>query len=97
MTDARKSRGWTVYSMCKRMNGVYPTTIRNLEGNEPTRETDGINVKLLTAIEICSVLWPDLQLADFYGKQNFKLLLRLVPDTTQGTRRLLEERQKSWG
>jgi len=96
MRAARQDRGWTIYHMCQLMSGVFPATVRNLEGAEATRNTNGRDVKLVTAVEICTVLFPDVKLEDFYGEQ--ELLLRLVPDGSRG-RRKVEDRQRdlAWG
>jgi transcriptional regulator with XRE-family HTH domain len=72
--EARVKRGWTQYAMCKRMNGVMVGTLRNLEGCEPTRSTHGKRIQLGTAVEIATVLWPDITLQHFYGADDRSLL-----------------------
>jgi hypothetical protein len=96
LTAARTTRGWTIYQACKRMKGVSPPTLRNLEGREKSRRTLGYDVKLRTAVEICTVLWPDVQLEDFYEDQ--PLYMQLTPAGNKG-RRGVKNRQKNivWG
>lgn len=64
--------------MSKRMEGVSQTSIRNIEGLNAQRETHGLDVSLRTALEICTVLWPDVHIQDFCGLDR-QSLLRLVP------------------
>lgn len=64
--------------MSKRMGGVSQTSIRNIEGANTQRETHGLDVSLRTALEICTLLYPDVQIQDFCGQDRWSLL-RLVP------------------
>ena len=55
--------------------GVTPQGIRNLERSGfTTRKTLPANVTIATAISLCEVLWPELELADFV-ESKLKLML----------------------
>ena len=66
---ARELRGWSIYQATEHMVGVYPNTLRSLEGSNPDRSPDGLDCKLRTVLEIIRCYWPDVYLSDFAGDE----------------------------
>jgi hypothetical protein len=67
------------------MEGVFPYTLRTLEGQNPDREPGLDNCRLKTVLEIIRVYWPDITLEDFANRE---LLIRAVPKDAKAERRL---------
>ena len=63
---ARKAKGLSIQDLT-RLTGVPHQALRNLErsGGAITRDTRPENVTLRTAVRLCEVLWPELQLEHF--------------------------------
>lgn len=76
LTEARRKRNWTFHQAANHMRGVTEQQLRNLEGIGAQRETDPLNVRLGTALEILRVYHPDVTLDAFCGE---KTLFRIHP------------------
>jgi hypothetical protein len=85
LTAAREKRGWSIYQASNRMIGVFPNTLRSLEGLNPDRNPAGLDCKLRTVLEIIRVYWPHVTLEHFTECDQ---LLRLVPKNAKADRKL---------
>ena len=72
-TKARESRSWSFYESSQHMAGVSEQQIRNLEGVGATRDTDPSHIRISTALEICRVYYPDVDLSDFHSRTPFRI------------------------
>lgn len=81
----RRARGLSIWQASQKMDGVFPATLRTLEGRNPDREPGGDECKLKTVLEVVRFYWPDVTLEDFAGRE---LLMRLVPKDAKAERRL---------
>jgi hypothetical protein len=85
LIKAREKRRLSIWQASQRMNGVYPNTLRTLEGLNPDRDPAGERCELKTVMEIIRVYWPDVTLEDFTGSP---LQMRLVPKDAKSERLL---------
>ena len=82
---ARRSRSQSIWQATQKMHGVFPYTLRTLEGQNPERNPRGDRCELKTVLEIIRAYWPDLTLEDFADRE---LLIRAVPKDAKAERRL---------
>jgi hypothetical protein len=85
LIKARDKRKLSIWQASQKMDGVFPNTLRSLEGKNPDRNTDGLECKLKTVLEIIRLYWPDVTLEDFADRT---LQMRLVPKDAKSERRL---------
>jgi hypothetical protein len=82
---AREKRRLSIWQASQRMDGVFPNTLRSLEGKNPDRHPAGAECKLKTVLEIVRLYWPDVTLEHFAERD---LLMRLVPKNAKSERLL---------
>lgn len=85
LVRAREKRNLSIWQASQKMEGVFPGTLRTLEGLNPDRDPAGDDCKLKTVLEIVRLYWPDVTLEDFTGCE---LLIRVVPKNAKSERRL---------
>ena len=85
LVRAREKRRLSIWQASQKMDGVYPNTLRTLEGLNPDREPAGDECKLKTVLEVIRLYWPDVTLEDFADRD---LLIRVVPKDAKAERRL---------
>lgn len=85
LIKARRIRRLSIWQAAQKMDGVFPYTLRTLEGQNPAREPRGERCELKTVVEIIRAYWPDITLDDFMDRE---LLIRAVPKDAKSQRRL---------
>jgi hypothetical protein len=85
LIKAREKRKLSIWQASQKMDGVFPNTLRSLEGKNPDRHPAGFDCKLKTVLEVIRLYWPDVTLEDF---AECELLIRLVPKNAKSERRL---------
>jgi hypothetical protein len=85
LIKARRLRRLSIWQATQKMDGVFPYTLRTLEGQNPERNPRGDRCELKTVLELIRVYWPEITLDDFTDRE---LLIRVVPKDAKSHRRL---------
>lgn len=72
LIKARIRRGWSVREAARRSDIVHQQTLANLE----YKSTEAVNCRLIVALTLVELYWPDLSLDDF---AMIRTRFRLVP------------------